>query len=145
MKLVAAVAVFVSFLPAPLARAQTLSVTGVRHWQLGDVTRIAVEISGEFRFRSDRLHNPERVYFDILNARPWINSKRGYTETVSDSLLKRVRVAETTPGTTRIVLDLADGVEAAPSQMINPSRLIVELSVAAPVAPPVISTLPPAS
>lgn len=145
MRFPAAAAIFISLLPAQTIRAETLSVTGVRHWQLGDVTRIAIEVSGEFQFRSDRLHNPERVYFDILNARPWIDSRRGYTELVSDSLLKRVRVAETTPGITRIVLDLAEGVEAAPSQLTNPSRLIVELSVAAPVAPPVISTLPPAS
>jgi N-acetylmuramoyl-L-alanine amidase len=145
MRFPAAAAILVSLLPAQAVRAQTLSVTGVRHWQLGDVTRIAVEVSGEFKFRSDRLHNPERVYFDILNARPRIDSKRGYTEMVSDSLLKRVRVAETTPGITRIVLDLADGVEATPSLMINPSRLIVELSITAPAAPPVISTLPAAA
>src|SRR5581483_7799784 len=115
MRFPAAVAIFVSLLPALAARGQTLSVSAVRHWQLGDVTRIAIEISGEFQFRTDRLHNPERVYYDILNARPWINSKRAYTEVVTDSLLKRVRVAETTPGITRIVLDLADGVEASPS------------------------------
>jgi hypothetical protein len=37
---------------------------------VGDVTRVAIEVSGEFQYRSDRLHNPERIYFDILNARP---------------------------------------------------------------------------
>lgn len=143
MRLLPAVAIFVSLLSAGTVHAQMRSVTGVRHWQLGDVTRIAIEVSGEFKFRSDRLHNPDRIYFDILNARPRIDSKRGYTELVSDPLLKRVRVAETTPGVTRIVLDLAEGVEAAASQMINPSRLIIELS-AAPAAPPEISVLPPA-
>lgn len=143
MRLLPAAAIFVSLLSAGTVHAQMRSVTGVRHWQLGDVTRIAIEVSGEFKFRSDRLHNPDRIYFDILNTRPWIDSKRGYTELVSDPLLKRVRVAETMPGVTRIVLDLADGIEAAASQMINPSRLIIELS-AAPATPPEISVLPPA-
>ena len=142
MRMLAALAICFSLLPAALP-AQTRSVTGVRHWQLGDVTRIAIEVSGAFTYRSDRLHNPERVYYDILNARPLIESRRIYTEAVDDALLKRIRVAETTPGVTRIVLELADNVDAAPSQMINPSRLIVELQLAAtPAAPPVISELP---
>ena len=130
MKRQAALAIFVSLLPAGLVYAQTRSVTGVRHWQLENVTRIAVEVSGTFLYRSDRLHNPERVYYDILNARPRIDSKRIYTESVDDTLLKRLRVAETTPGVTRVVLELADKVEAVPSLLINPSRLIIELHVA---------------
>ncbi len=118
--------------------AATRSVTALRHWELGDVTRVVVEVSGRFHFRSDRLHNPERVYFDILNSRPWINSKRAYTEAVTDALLTKIRVAETTPGVTRIVLDLAEHVEAAPSQLINPNRLIIELRVSESPAPPAI-------
>ena len=153
MKQTAALATFLGLLPAGFAYAQPHSVTAVRHWQLGDVTRIAVEVSGPFTYRSDRLHSPERVYYDILNARPLIDSKRIYTETVDDSLLKRLRVAETTPGVTRIVLELADQVEAVPSQLINPNRLIVELhpasepapvAVISEVAPPPTPVLPPA-
>ena len=144
MKRQAALAIFVSLLPAGLVYAQTRSVTGVRHWQLENVTRIAVEVSGTFLYRSDRLHNPERVYYDILNARPRIDSKRIYTESVDDTLLKRLRVAETTPGVTRVVLELADKVEAVPSVLINPSRLIIELHVATePVAPPLVSEATP--
>jgi len=145
MKRLAALATFLGLLPAGLAYAQPHSVTAVRHWQLGDVTRIAVEVSGPFMYRSDRLHNPERVYYDILNARPRIDSKRIYTEAVDDALLKRVRVAETIPGVTRIVLELADKVEAVPSQLINPHRLIVELHPATepPAATPVVSEAGP--
>jgi N-acetylmuramoyl-L-alanine amidase len=125
---------------------------------VGEVTRVAIEVSGEFQFRSDRLHNPERIYFDILNARPRLERKL-YSEEVTDKLLKRVRMAETTPGITRVVLELADGVEPTPSQLVNPYRLMVELRVATapgtpppaapalvpPPAPPVVTTtaLPP--
>jgi N-acetylmuramoyl-L-alanine amidase len=144
MRRLAAQAIFLGLLPAGLACAQSHAVTAVRHWQLGDVTRIAVEVSGPFTFRSDRLHHPERVYYDILNARPLIESKRIYTETVEDALLKRVRVAETIPGVTRIVLELADKVEAVPSQLINPNRLIVELHAATePAAVPAVSEVTP--
>jgi len=127
MKLIAALAVSVMLLMGASDKAAPRKVTAVRHWPLSDVTRVAVEISGPFEFHSDRLHNPERIYFDIPNARPWIDSKRNYAETVSDKLLLAIRVAETTPGTTRVVLDLAPNVEAAISRLANPARLIVEL------------------
>jgi N-acetylmuramoyl-L-alanine amidase len=121
-------------------------VTAVRHWSVGNVTRVAIEVSGEFEIRSDHLHNPERVYFDILNARPqFANRRRSLNEEIDDALLKRVRVAETTPGVTRVVLDLADDVEATPSQLINPNRLMIELRHVTPDAgpPPLITSAPP--
>jgi N-acetylmuramoyl-L-alanine amidase len=153
MKLRAAIAVSIPLfvgeaLTAASAPAEIRSVTAVRHWSLGEVTRVAIEVNGDFQFRTDRLHNPERVYFDILNARPSIESRRLFSEAVNDRLLQRVRVAETVPGITRVVLDLAEAVEATPSQLVNPSRLVIELRSGTPPAippPPILSTsLPPA-
>lgn len=142
MKLLAAIAVSIPLLTAQSGHAPLHSVTGVRHWSVGEVTRVAIEVSGEFQYRSDRLHNPDRIYFDILNARPRFERKL-YSEEVTDKLLKRVRMAETTPGVTRVVLELGDGVEATPSQLLNPNRLMVELRVGtAPAAPPAPLSLP---
>src|SRR5712671_4319964 len=45
-------------------------VTAVRFWSLGDVTRIAIEVSSEFTYKSSRLSNPERLFYDIHGARP---------------------------------------------------------------------------
>ena len=101
-------------------------VTAVRHWSQGDGMRVAVEVSGDFHFRSDRLHNPERIYFDILNARNALGT-RYYAEDISDTLVKRIRVAEANPGTTRVVIDLAGDVRATTTQLANPGRLIIEL------------------
>src|SRR5215510_12553485 len=81
-------------------------VTAIRHWSVGEVTRVAIEVSGEFEFRTDRLHNPERVYFDILKAKPKLDGRRIYTEEWADKLVARVRVAETARGITRVVFDL---------------------------------------
>src|SRR5215207_5631057 len=104
MKLIATLAISATVLAAQSARPAMNSVTAVRHWSLADVTRIAIEVSGEFEFRTDRIHNPERIYFDILNARPRLDSRRFYTQTLDDKLVLKVRAAETTPGVTRIVL-----------------------------------------
>src|SRR5258705_4021414 len=83
-----------------------LEVTAVRFWTLSDVTRIAIETNGEFRFRSDQLNNPDRLFFDLLGTRPRMGVKGVQTKPVGDKLLKRIRIAETQPGMTRIVLDL---------------------------------------
>jgi len=139
MKPLAALAISATMLFAQNDRAPVHSVTAIRHWSLTEITRIAVEVSGDFHFRTDRLHNPERVYFDILNARPRLDAKRIWSTEIGDKLVQRVRVAETNPGTTRIVLDLASPVEVSTSQLSNPNRLIVELR---PGRGPVIPTGP---
>ena len=127
MKLIAALTVPVSLLFAQNPTPAPLAVVAVRHFILQDATRVAIEVSGEFEFRTDRLHNPERVYYDILNAIPRVKGPRMYSETVNDKLLLRIRVAETAKAVTRIVLDLGDHVEPTSSTLTNPNRLIVEL------------------
>jgi hypothetical protein len=49
MKWLAALTVTVSLLVAQSDRSQALSVTAVRHWTIGDVTRVAIEVSGDFK------------------------------------------------------------------------------------------------
>jgi N-acetylmuramoyl-L-alanine amidase len=123
-----------------------LQVTAVRYWTLGDVTRIAIEVNGDFNFKRDRLNNPDRLFFDI-EARPNVAGLRFSTRQVKDRLLKQIRIAETLPGRTRVVLDLNVAVDYTVSKLENPDRLIIELRSVAPVtsaAPnPVVS--PPLS
>lgn len=104
-----------------------LTISAVRHFNGAGATRIAIEVSGEFQYRTDHLHDPERVYYDILNSRPKFDGKRIYTEDLKDPFVKRIRVAETTPGVTRIVLDLTGPADANASILSSPDRLIVEL------------------
>ena len=140
MKLIAAVAVSVMLLMGQSG--QTVrSVTAVRHWSLKDVTRVAVEVSGPFQYHTDRLHNPERVYFDILNSHLRIDARRFYVESVDDALLAKVRVAETTPGITRVVLDLTGNAAATTSTLSSPDRLIIELRM--PAGNPLRTEAPP--
>jgi N-acetylmuramoyl-L-alanine amidase len=148
MKQIAALAISVTTLLAQSDRAPVHSVTAIRSWSLFEVTRIAVEVSGDFRFKTDRLHNPERIYFDILNSRPRLtDSRRIWTKDINDRLVQRVRVAETNPGTTRIVIDLTGSVEVSTSQLSNPNRLMIELRAGStppiPTEPLPITTRPP--
>ncbi|HJZ97762.1 MAG TPA: N-acetylmuramoyl-L-alanine amidase, partial [Candidatus Solibacter sp.] len=128
-------------------RAPFQSVTAVRTWGLSDATRVAIEVSGPFEFKYDRLHEPERVYFDIKGASPHIDGKRSVTRQVEDKIVRRIRVAETNPGVTRVVMDVAAPVDVLPSQLTNPNRLIIELRIAPviPVAPVETPATPPAA
>jgi len=104
-----------------------VSVKAVRHWSLGDVTRIAVEISGEFQYKFNRLPNPPRVYFDILNARQRVSPETVHAIPVGDELIEKIRVSQNRRWVARVVLDLKTDVEVSASQLVNPHRLIIEV------------------
>lgn len=107
-------------------------VRAVRFWSLEEVTRVAIETEEAVQYRWERLSNPDRLFFDILDAVPAEHRKGIRVIPVGDKLLRQIRVAETQPGTTRVVLDLTGAMEFSASQLANPSRLIVELRPARP-------------
>jgi N-acetylmuramoyl-L-alanine amidase len=124
---------------AATTKAAPGKVTAVRFWSLGEVTRVAIEVSSEFKYKSERLTNPDRLFFDIQGAKPEMVAKGMHVITVGDSLVKQIRIAETTPGVTRVVLDLAQSAAFTASQLSSPDRLMVEIRLkdgAAPPAPP---------
>src|SRR5216683_1129292 len=112
----------------PYSQAADPAVTSVRFWSLGDMTRIAVETNGPFQMRSDRIPNPDRVFYDLLGAHNQVGSGVGtHVIPVGDALVKQIRVAETQPSITRIVLDLDAPADVTASQLSNPDRLMIEI------------------
>src|SRR6202046_5249581 len=106
---------------------ETHHVTAVRFWSLGSVTRIAIETDGDFEVKSDRLDNPDRLFFDLTGTRPELGRKSMTTIPVGDRFVRQIRVAEPQHGVTRVVLDLERSVQSTTSRLENPTRLIVEL------------------
>ena len=138
----------------PAVAAGPIEVTAVRHSIVGRTTRITVDVTGDFAYRSDRLHDPERIFFDIFMAKPRIGPRNVYAQALSDRLVSRIRMAETSPGVTRVVLDLVTAVEFSVSRAANPPRLIIDLkgpddAPAAPLAPapptPIVASARPVS
>jgi N-acetylmuramoyl-L-alanine amidase len=126
-RLLAAAFLVAAALAGQVRHSTSLEVTAVRYWSFADTTRIAVEITGDAHFRADRAENPDRIFFDFVGARPSIDGHRLYSTDVGDKLLKRIRVAETSPGITRIVLDLEAAAEFSVSRLDSPLRFIIEL------------------
>ena len=101
-------------------------VTGVRHWSTPDYTRVAIDVEQEVKFGSQRISNPDRIFFDLRDTR-LASTLVGKTFDVDDGFLKTIRVAEFQPGRTRIVLEVDDLASYDAFLLPDPYRLIIDI------------------
>jgi N-acetylmuramoyl-L-alanine amidase len=118
------------FLSLPAFAAPTsgiIQVTGIHSWTHPEFTRVLFDTTGPFQVYSERAFNPDRIFFDLSHARPLIDGRRYATHAINDALIRRVRVAETGPGTTRIVFDLNVPATFKVIRLDHPDRMVVEI------------------
>jgi N-acetylmuramoyl-L-alanine amidase len=101
-------------------------ITGVRHWSTPDYTRVAIDVEQEVKFASQRISNPDRIFFDLRDTR-LASTLVGKTFDVDDGFLKKIRVAEFQPGRTRIVLEVDDLASYDAFLLPDPYRLIIDI------------------
>ena len=101
-------------------------VTGVRHWSTPDYTRVAIDVEQEVKFDSQRISNPDRIFFDLHDTK-LASTLVGKTFDVDDGFLKKIRVAEFQPGRTRIVLEVDDLASYDAFLLPDPYRLIIDI------------------
>jgi N-acetylmuramoyl-L-alanine amidase len=106
-------------------------ISGVRHWESGDATTVAIDLQDQVQYEVHRLSDPERIYFDlhdtVLGA-----GLSGKTIEVGDSLLVRIRIAQPMPGVSRIVLETKDATNFSVNLEQNPFRLVATMRRQAP-------------
>jgi N-acetylmuramoyl-L-alanine amidase len=91
-----------------------------------DGTRVTIDLEDTVQYASGRLANPDRIFFDLHEARltPEVAHEN---VNVDGDLLTAVRIAQNHAGVVRIVLDV-DGVrEYAASISQNPPQLLIDL------------------
>jgi len=123
------------------------NVDGIQVTSSPDDAQVVVLLDQAVRFDSARISGPDRIYFDLHNARltPAVGQRTAPPE---DGLLKWVRAAQNTDEMVRLVLD-ADGAKNYSAQLLsNPTRLVIDLHAraeaptemasnsSAPLAPP---------
>jgi N-acetylmuramoyl-L-alanine amidase len=119
--------------PPPVGASSEPRIEAIRFWSFGDVTRVAIEIKGEYRLVSDRLDSPPRLVFDLKGIRPPSSTKHGpQIFPVGDRLIRQIRVAETEPGVSRVVFDLEVPSDFTSSQLVDPDRLMIEVHAKTP-------------
>jgi N-acetylmuramoyl-L-alanine amidase len=121
----------------PPAPARLATVRDIRHWSNPAYTRVVIDLDTEVEYRVGRLHNPDRLYFDLIGTRlsPQL---QGPGHAVSDRLLTGIRVAQNQGDVVRVVLDLQGLHEYHAFSMHDPQRLVIDLQgePGQPPAPP---------
>ncbi|HTX16682.1 MAG TPA: N-acetylmuramoyl-L-alanine amidase [Candidatus Baltobacteraceae bacterium] len=104
----------------------TPDVTGIQVMSTQNDARVVVMLDDAVQYNSARISAPERIYFDLHNARldPSVVQK---TVPAGDGLLKWVRAAQNTDDVVRLVLD-ADKAKAYSAQLLrDPYRLVIDV------------------
>lgn len=101
-------------------------VGGIHHSNANGVSTVAIDLQASVQYRKNRLPNPERIYFDLLNTSlaPGIN---GQVIEVKDGLIARIRVAQPASNVTRVVLETEAGSTFWDNLEVNPHRLLIEV------------------
>jgi N-acetylmuramoyl-L-alanine amidase len=120
--------------PRPAAPAATATqraegpfhVTDVRRWVGPNYSRIVIALDGEVKFETLHLANPDRLVFDLQEARlsPALTGK---SYPVEDGFLRQIRLGQYSPTVTRVVLDMAEIEDYSVFSLPNPFRLVIDI------------------
>jgi N-acetylmuramoyl-L-alanine amidase len=106
--------------------ARLARVTGIRHWSTPDYTRVAIDVENEVSFVSRRIDSPARIFFDLRDTK-LASTLVGKSFDGDDGFLKKVRVAQFAPGSTRVVLEVDNLSDYDAFLLPNPYRLIIDI------------------
>lgn len=104
----------------------TPEVTGVRHWSSAESSTIVVDLGDQVQYETHTLDNPPRIYFDLFDTKlaPGLLNQ---SIVVDDTFIKRVRMAQPSESTTRVVLDTKGITEVSVKLDPNPYRLTIDV------------------
>jgi N-acetylmuramoyl-L-alanine amidase len=113
--------------PPPPRRGKIPLITGIRHWSTPDSTRVAIDLQQEVRYQAARVSNPDRIFFDLHGTQLSPELTGRPVEVTDDGFLTRIRAAQTSHNTTRIVLDVTSVSDYSAFFLSNPPRLIIDV------------------
>jgi N-acetylmuramoyl-L-alanine amidase len=105
---------------------QPVRVTDVQYWSGPDYTRVTISLEQDVQFESQRIPDPERIFFDLKNAR-LASVLTGQSYDVDDGLVKKIRVAQYKPGRARIVVETVNHASYNASLVLNPPRIVIDV------------------
>ena len=122
--------------PPPPRRGKLPLITGIRHWSTPDYTRVAIDLQQEVRYQAARVSDPDRIFFDLYGARLSPELMGRAVEVTDDGFLTRIRAAQSSSNTTRIVLDVNSVSDYSAFFLQNPPRLIIDVHGSKGAIPP---------
>ncbi len=109
-------------------------VTDIRNWVGPQYTRVVIGLSGEAKFDTLTLRNPDRIVVD-LNGTRLSRALIGATYPVGSGFLKQVRAGQFRNNVTRVVLDVEKVQDYFVFTLPNPFRLVIDIHGPEPKAP----------
>jgi N-acetylmuramoyl-L-alanine amidase len=97
--------------------------------------RVTVEFTSEVNYFSDRVPNPDRLYFDFKNAVIASQAASAVRAMAPGALVKSVRIAAHTEQTTRLVLEIDPRARYSVFELYSPYRLVIDVETDAPPSP----------
>src|SRR5437763_121538 len=107
--------------------AKDVEVSRVRISNTGNCAQMIIELGGRVQYQAARISDPDRIYFDIENARLSNELLHQPIGIPSDRCLKAVRVAQNRSDVVRVVLDVARVKDYSVSELADPDRLVVDI------------------
>ena len=120
------VSLILFFLATSTSASEKIDVKGIRYWSSPGYTRVVIDLSSPADFSTNRLSNPDRVYFDLKNSRLKKEIKTALP--VGDGLLKAVRAGQFDAQTVRVVLDLEKIKDFTSFILDDPTRLVIDVN-----------------
>jgi N-acetylmuramoyl-L-alanine amidase len=102
----------------------------IRNAVTEDATRVTIDLEDVVHYNSGRLENPERIFFDLREARLSAEVAREVARensNVDGDVLTAIRVAQNHAGVVRIVLNVNRVKEYVASNSENPPQLLIDL------------------
>jgi N-acetylmuramoyl-L-alanine amidase len=103
-----------------------IRVKDVQYWSTPDYTRVSIDLEQDVQFVSQRISHPDRIFFDLKNAR-LPSHLAGQSFDVDDGLVKKVRIAQFQPGRARLVIETVKREAYNASLVLNPPRLVIDI------------------
>jgi N-acetylmuramoyl-L-alanine amidase len=101
-------------------------VQNIRYWSTHDYTRVIIDLDSDALYKKEHLTNPNRIFFDISNAK--LSQDLMYrTIAVGDDYLKQVRAAPYQSNIVRVVFEISEGIDFSITELHNPFRIVVDL------------------
>ncbi len=126
-----------------------VSVNNILFTSSAEFTRVNIVSDGQVHYSKSRLAGPDRVFFDIENAR-LERSLVNKTITVGNQFIKQVRLGQNRAGVVRVVLDLGTGPDYEVSDLGEAFGIVINVhdksrGSSQAVQPHSIPASPPAS
>ena len=111
---------------APPSPGATPQITGLHHSSNAEASTIVIDLEDQVQYESHTLEDPPRIYFDLHDTKLTPALVNAAID-VNDNFVKRIRVAQASPGITRVVLETKGDLEFSVRLDPNPYRLTIDV------------------